>query len=55
MRERALGDPPPPGYSRDLRTGRERPATVAELRECDRLLAKHRDLARPETHKARAT
>lgn len=49
MLARALGDPPRPGYYRDVRTGRERPATVAELRECDRLLAKHRDPAGPQT------
>ena len=45
MRERALKSPPP-GYTRDLRTGRERPATAGELMEAGRLLAVHRDLAR---------
>ena len=51
----AHADPPSPGWVREQPTGRERPATGAELRECERLLAKHRDLARPQAHKAPAT
>lgn len=35
----------PRGYWRDVVSGKELPATKAELRECDRLLAKHRDVA----------
>ena len=33
------------GNWRDLKTGREWKATEAELREANRLLAKHRDIA----------
>jgi hypothetical protein len=36
--------PPPPGFSRDVVTGKERRATEAESRECERLLAQHRGL-----------
>lgn len=42
MLVRVHSEPPPPGTWRDIVTGHERPATERELREADRLLAKHR-------------
>jgi hypothetical protein len=38
-------DWPPPGHLRDLESGREWKANKTELREANRLLAKHRDIA----------
>lgn len=46
---------PPPGFWCDPATGKQWRATEAELREAARLLAKHRDLARPRIHHHEAT
>ena len=43
-------DRPPPGFWRDARTGKERRATEHDLREANRLLAKHRDVERGRQH-----
>jgi hypothetical protein len=37
---------PPPGHWRDPENGKQWRATKAELSEANRLLAKHRDIAR---------
>jgi hypothetical protein len=47
-RELMRGAAPAPGFTRDVLTGRERPATKDELQECNRLLARHRDMAEPK-------
>lgn len=50
-RRAAIGErllPPPPGYSRDVITGREWRTTESELRECNRVFAKHRYLEQHE-------
>jgi hypothetical protein len=48
MGQRGVSEWPPPGYWRDPDTGKQWRATEREEREANRLLAKHRDIAKSD-------